>query len=128
MSLRSQIQTAYRAHEIWRARLATALASGSSPFSPEEVLRDDLCTLGQWLHSLPESARGAFFGEVKSLHAAFHAEAHALLALATGNRRAEVEAASGPGSPFNQASEKLAAALLRWVQSEPEDPLRPFPQ
>ena len=126
MSIRAQIQAARGAHEIWKARLATAIAAGASPFSPDEIRRDDRCPFGEWLHhgldihELPHAA------EVRTLHAAFHGAAARILELAISGRRDEALAAMSPGSAFATLCDQLTGELQRWAAEQSAGPRLDF--
>jgi hypothetical protein len=47
MNLQEQIKSATGAHGLWKARLKSAIDSGSSQFSPSIVRLEDQCEFGE---------------------------------------------------------------------------------
>lgn len=110
-----EIQKAIRAHGMWKLRLKTAIATGSSEASPADVGCDHLCDFGKWLHdeTMPAAIKeGMPYKVVKRLHAEFHQTAAAVLKAAlAGNVPKAKELLDGG---FAEQSEKLVRALTLW--------------
>ena len=120
MTLRDEINAAVGAHGLWKGKLREAIRSGRSSDAPAVLRQDMQCAFGQWLHSpsLPDAARGTpHYDECVDLHARFHAAAAHVLELALTGRKAEAEAAFGPGSDFARLSAQLAGAMTRWQKT-----------
>jgi hypothetical protein len=111
----AELDHAIVAHSKWKELLRAAIASGSSDMAVTQARRDDACTFGTWLRSLPASGPDAArLAPIRDLHARFHREAAHVLELALARRRAEAEAALASGSPFVRASTDLVMALTTW--------------
>jgi hypothetical protein len=114
--LSEQVQKALVAHGAWKVRLAQAIESGSSEFSPETVRLDDQCPLGKWLVGVSDPAlrQGDHFATVRRLHAQFHLAAASVLLLALSGKKPQARAAMEPGSEFATTSTRLTLALTAW--------------
>lgn len=79
-------QNAVNAHLLWSQEFAAYLEGHHISAEFEEVHRDDLCVIGQWLHGEGEAySHLKHFDTVKSLHRELHALAgQAVQAKATG--------------------------------------------
>ena len=111
----NQITNAIGAHGSWKIKLRTALNSGKSDHSIDDVRCDDKCAFGKWLHGpdIDSTTRdGAPYNVIKRLHAEFHICAADVLAKAT--------AGDAPGAQqilegeFASKSEKLVRGLRKW--------------
>lgn len=115
IKLCKQIDNARASHGAWKARLAYAIKSGVSEFTPELAGADDCCDFGRWLSVLPQETQGTeYFETVRTLHAQFHKQASVVLGLALTGHRQLAERAMAPGSGFDMLSADLGAALNRW--------------
>lgn len=114
--LAEQVQKALVAHGAWKVRLAQAIETGSSEFSPAVVRLDDQCALGKWLHgSIAPTLQGMDqYQSVRTLHAQFHLAAGAVLETALDGRKTEARAAMEPSSDFARRSTQLTLALSAW--------------
>ena len=114
--LAEQVQKALVAHGAWKLRLAQAIESGGSEFSPAVVRLDDQCALGKWLYGNIASALRDTdqYETVRKLHAQFHLTAAAVLESALKGQKAEARAAMEPGSEFARTSTQLTLALTAW--------------
>ena len=111
-----KINMAIGAHGQWKSRLRQAIESGYSEHAVGEICRDDCCDFGRWLHALPaEEQAGTDWKKVRELHAEFHKEAAAVLALALAGRKAEAGTALDPESSYVQTSLLLTAAMMDWM-------------
>lgn len=110
-----EIQKAIRAHGMWKMRLKTAIATGSSDVSPDVVGCDHLCDFGKWLHdeTMPSAIKnGRPYQVIKRLHAEFHQTAGSVLESAlNGNTAKSKELLDGD---FFEKSDKLVRALNLW--------------
>jgi methyl-accepting chemotaxis protein len=117
MTLEDEINAALGAHGLWKLKLRDAIRSGRSDDAPAVLRQDMQCRFGQWLRgpALPPAAKGTpHYDECVDLHARFHAAAAHVLELALTGRKAEAEAALGPGGDFARLSAQLARAMTRW--------------
>jgi methyl-accepting chemotaxis protein len=116
MDANDAIDAGINAHRLWKQRLAEAVTSGRSEWTPEDVCRDDGCEFGRWLREgiAPRDRATPHFAKVRALHAAFHQSAGQVLRLALGGRRAEAEQAIASGSAFTKASSALVVAMMDW--------------
>ncbi len=110
-----QVAAAIAAHGQWKARLAAAIESRTSEFTVTDVAKDDRCAFGAWLHAEGKHGfqSGPSFEHARDLHAHFHTEAAAVLALALKGKTKAARAALGPGTPFSHASAALVVALMQ---------------
>ena len=72
---------AIKAHAQWKLRLELYLSGDSSEqLDPATVRRDDLCALGQWIHSPTTTvADQTEFFALKDTHAKFHRAVSAII-------------------------------------------------
>jgi hypothetical protein len=111
----TQIRNAIVAHTAWEETLRTAIDTGVSAFTVENVCRDDRCRLGQWLGELDAPVQASFRWQcVKSVHAEFHREAAKVLGLALAKKAGEARSAMGYASAFAGTSAKLTQELRAW--------------
>ncbi len=117
--LARQVQKALVAHGAWKVRLAQAIDSGNSDFSPAVVRQDNQCELGKWLYGGIEAPlKGeSHYESVRKLHGQFHVAAAAVLESALAGRSAEARAAMEPGSDFARASTHLTLELTAWQKA-----------
>ena len=113
--MREEIVAAILAHGQWKARLITAIETGKSDFTPDNVKVDDKCAFGKWFHSLSgEDLKSPYYNEVKELHAKFHQIAARILDLAITGKKEEAQTAMGPTSEYMEISTQLILTLGRW--------------
>ena len=110
-----QVQAAVVAHARWKGHLHQAIDTGSSDFRAEVVKQDNQCDFGKWLYGAGETSfpAAANYEEIRTLHAEFHREAAAVLALALAGRGKEAQAAMEVGSGFGKVSAHLVTTLTR---------------
>jgi hypothetical protein len=111
------ITKAISAHGQWKDKLAHAIWSGASDFSPDVVKLPDRCELGAWLHGsgIAADAKGsAYYQQAVDVHAKFHVEASTVLSLALQGDMAQAEKRMAPGSAFADLSNKLTEVLNEW--------------
>jgi hypothetical protein len=122
MNFRTQINKAIGAHSLWKDRLRTAVESGKSNLTAEQVAKDDECDLGKWLAgaSIPEALKKTGdFDACRELHAEFHKAAAHVLRLATSGNKAAALMALGSESRFANLSSTLTLRMMQWAASEP---------
>ena len=113
-----EIDKAIGAHGMWKARLGSAIDTGRSDTTPEQVEPDNLCAFGKWLNALPATEHGSeHYKKVRSLHAAFHKEAAKVLRLATSGKKAEAKQSLDSGGSYATASANLTSAMMGWKKS-----------
>jgi hypothetical protein len=113
--LAAQVQKALVAHGAWKVRLAQAIETGGSEFSPAVVRKDDQCALGKWLYmEIDPALKGEDYEKVRKLHAEFHLAAAGVLTLALEGRKAEAQAAMFTAQDFGRASTRLTIGLDAW--------------
>lgn len=119
MSIDNEVRAALDAHAMWKSRLRNAIATSSCEFVVEDVAKDNVCQFGKWLYvGMSPALRDEHHERIRGLHAAFHEEAAAVLALALEGSTGEARMAMGPGSAFSRTSTALIAALQEWVRAE----------
>ena len=111
----AEIGEGLKAHGAWKARLQSAIATGSSDFDVSTVAEDDKCRFGAWLHGL--DSHEDHWRAAHDQHEAFHLEAARILELALTGQRDAAAAASAAGSPFDQISSALTDLLIGWRAS-----------
>ena len=124
MSYGYEISKAITAHGQWKQRLVLAIARGTSELTVGQVQSDTRCEFGQWFYALPAALRDSKQGKnIRDLHAAFHTEAGAILALALSGRAAQAEKALEPGGAYTRLSGQMVTALTQWKQELGTGPL-----
>ena len=115
--LRDALRAAIGAHGIWKQRLRTAIAVGSTQLDPELTACAGACQFGQWLAGLPpRHAQTPEARRVAESHVAFHKAAGEVAAMVKAGRKAEAEADLS-GGRFNDAADSLAVALAAWLRA-----------
>jgi hypothetical protein len=138
---REYITKAISGHKRWKERLATAIASGTGGFTPEDVKKPnrwlaiaiavgtsdfdpeviklpDRCEFGKWLYGTSISAdmKGSpYYQKVLDVHAQFHVEAAAILSLALQGDKSEAEKLMASGNKFDSLSTTLTELLEEWA-------------
>ena len=110
-----EINNAIGAHGAWKLRLKTAVQTGSSQATPQQVRCDKSCAFGTWLHDdkIDDRTKGGMpYRVIKRLHAEFHDCASRVIAHASAGRKSE--AANLLDGEFAQRSERLTVALNKW--------------
>ena len=113
--LEHELRQAIGAHGAWKLKLSTAIATGRSTVTPEELSRDDCCAFGKWLagSDLDAATRaGKPYQVVSRLHSEFHRAAGDVLAKALDGD--EVGAQTLMDGAYKEKSAKLSAALSKW--------------
>lgn len=114
-ALVNQINIAISAHGAWKIKLRTAVNTGQSQHSINDVRCDDKCAFGKWLHGseIDGATRAtAPYAVIKRLHAEFHLCAADVLEMATtGNASGAINLLDGE---FTDKSGKLVRGLYKW--------------
>lgn len=111
------IQKAIAAHAKWKARLRTAVSTGTFEAAPAVVRADNRCEFGKWLYG-PDFAAAdketINYRAAVDLHAKFHQEAAKIVELATTGQKDEAERAMGLEGSYTRASSALTKELVQW--------------
>ncbi|HYA36093.1 MAG TPA: CZB domain-containing protein [Candidatus Binataceae bacterium] len=116
MSIQDQIKSAIAAHGMWKARLTSAIDSGSSDVSPATIQLDDHCEFGKWLH-YGEAAKfkdSPHYTRCLALHRQFHLVAAKVLMLALSGKKEQAARSMGPMGDWTNASADLTKAMMEW--------------
>lgn len=104
-------QEAAKAHREWNTKLRMYL-NGSGALNPEDIQKDNLCILGQWIYS--EGKKYAHYHEYKELreiHAEFHQNASHIVRLIDKNQKEEANKELDADSKFRMLSIKILDLL-----------------
>jgi Chemoreceptor zinc-binding domain len=100
------------AHGRWKAKLSAYIKKPDRSLSASEVMPDNQCELGQWIHgdgakyaALPE------FQTLRSEHARFHKAAAEIIRKADSGKDVSEEVSSGSKSEFSTATVAVVDAL-----------------
>lgn len=107
-------KTAIDAHMKWKERLRDhILGTGGEDLDAQDVVRDDLCTLGAWIkdEGAKRFAGTPAFEHLKTIHARFHAEAGNIIMLVATGRKDEALRLLEEGD-YAQASDEITIALV----------------
>ncbi len=103
---------AIMAHTAWKMKLSTYLRKPDGSLKPEEIMHDDRCPLGKWIHgegkthaTIPE------YTELKSEHAKFHVAAAEVVQKADAGKDVTEELLLGSHSQFCTASNSVVSAI-----------------
>ncbi|MBP9206446.1 MAG: CZB domain-containing protein [Kofleriaceae bacterium] len=101
------------AHRRWVARVRTYLHAPDGSIDADWLVQDDRCELGHWLRGRScDYLRGlSEFATLVETHATFHAEAAAVVRTAHAGGACDHGLLAGVGSPLDQASTAVVAAL-----------------
>ena len=110
------IESALAAHVEWKKRLHDAISAGRSELEVEVVRRDNVCRLGQWLHSLSPPAQGPDYLQVMAIHREFHKVAAEVVALAVEGKKEAALDLLDAGGKYMDTSGRLALALNTWME------------
>lgn len=118
MAKADEINKAIGAHGMWKVRLRTAIDSGKSEWSINQVKVDNQCDFGKWLHSLPEGEKKTdSWKNVCSIHAKFHDEAAKILESALQGKKETAYKGLDVGSEFTKTSSTLTGAMMKWLKA-----------
>lgn len=110
-----EINTAIGAHSKWKFRLKTAIKTGATDVTPDQVSCDDQCSFGKWLYGptiSPEVAEGMPYTVVKRLHGEFHQIAGSVMIKAISGQSEEAQGLLD--GEFSAKSQILIRALTKW--------------
>lgn len=116
MATHDEIDKAIGAHGQWKQKLRTAIDTGQSESTPTKVRQDDNCSFGQWLHNRidPDVKDTPHYSKIVSLHAQFHEEAGAILALALKGEKDDANDRMKLGGKFASISGQLISTMKEW--------------
>lgn len=114
----SQTSAAMASHFLWKKRLAEAIDTGESEWTPDFVRSCNNCQFGQWLETIPDDLRDAMYESVDKLHREFHLAAAEVLELALAGSQKEARGRTAINSDFAKASMYLVQALGEWRSSQ----------
>jgi hypothetical protein len=120
MSLHDEIRNAIGAHGLWKSRLASAIETGKSEFTPEAVCTDNQCAFGKWLYGTtitPADKRGAHYETVRKLHTEFHKVTGDVLKMALTGKKDEAQRLVDPHSRYISLSGELIRTMMKWAES-----------
>lgn len=115
-----EIDRAIAAHALWKGKLKSAIASGQTSLSVDQVKVDDRCEFGRWLHTgaTPKTGKERDMQkEVMRLHADFHRVTGEVVKLVLQGKTKEAESMLGLVGAFGVASSKLTSAMMEWKRS-----------
>jgi hypothetical protein len=115
MLLSEQIINAVGYHGYWKLRLRDSIETGTGGFFVDQIINDNQCDFGKWLHSLSaDEKNSSHWSNIQKLHAKFHIEAARLLELAAQGKQKEAENAISKGSSFAVLSCEITMAMVEW--------------
>ena len=113
-----EIVNAIGVHGNWKQRLRRAIETGKSDFTVDELIVDNQCDFGKWLHSLSSDIKkSSQWSKIQQVHAKFHIEAARLFVFARQEKQKEVLDAMVVGSDFARYSSELTMAMVKWKNS-----------
>jgi len=115
MSTFDSLNSGISAHGQWKQRLAQAIKTGESDFTPVTVKQDNQCEFGKWLYDCsPDEQASPHYATIKKMHAEFHTCAGAILEKALAGNVADAEAEIGMGSQYRTISAGLTTEMMKW--------------
>lgn len=116
-------KAAIDAHQKWKGRLRDAITGKSQEdLSVEEIAKDNVCHLGQWLHGVGKEryAHLPAYHWVKEWHGQFHLRAGEVLATA---RKGDVDGALVmlEEGEYAKASDQVTSALVALFEQQEAD-------
>lgn len=113
-TLRSEIDAALAAHDLWKQKLSTAAHNKDRELPVGTICRDDQCTFGKWFYSQPEDLRFSRTPYIiRKLHSDFHLNAgRVALDLARGEFDEALKRLESPA--YKNATTELTKALVEW--------------
>jgi hypothetical protein len=120
MGLKEEITAAIGAHSAWKARLQTAIKTGTVDVKVEDVCKDNMCAFGKWMYGptiTPAVKSSADYTACRSLHADFHKSACKVLELVTQGKKQDAEAMLGFDGDYTKKSATLSAAMMKWQKT-----------
>ncbi|MCS7213456.1 MAG: CZB domain-containing protein [Candidatus Calescibacterium sp.] len=113
--IKSNIDKAIAAHNLWKARFKEAIQNKKIDFSVDFVRSDRNCDFGKWLYSVNDISE--YYRKVKELHAEFHKTAARVIEYINQGRVDEAEKMLSVSGDFSQASARLTKAMMEWKDS-----------
>jgi methyl-accepting chemotaxis protein len=111
-----KLEEAIQAHSRWKVRLRSCIA-GQEKLDPNEVAKDHVCPLGQWIHGDGAVHRSSpMFTSMQQEHARFHRAASEVARKAMGGDKNGAERMLGAGSEFEAASTKVAQSIMALIR------------
>jgi hypothetical protein len=104
---------AISAHSHWKSKLSAYIKKPDRSLSASEVMLDNKCDLGQWIHG--EGAKFATLPEFQSLrseHARFHKAAAEVIRKADSGKDVSEEVSIGAKSEFSSATAAVVNAIV----------------
>jgi len=118
MCIQDEITKGIGAHGKWKHRIASAIQTGQSEWSPENVKQDNQCEFGKWLYSCsPQEKSSPHFEKVKELHAHFHTVAGSVLEMALTGDKAQAESEITMDSEYRVISGDLTKEMMAWKRA-----------
>ncbi len=115
MSILDSLNNGISAHGQWKQRLAEAIKTGKSEWTPAIVKQDNQCEFGKWLYSCSADEKASpHYETIKKIHAEFHQCAGSILEKALSGNAAEAEAEIGKGSDYLKISTGLTHKMMQW--------------
>lgn len=103
------------AHGLWKRRLAQAIKTATSDFTPDVVKQDNQCEFGKWLYSCSAAEQAnVYYETIKQVHAEFHQCAGCVLEKALAGNIADAEKEIGMGSKYQEISARLTTEMMKW--------------
>lgn len=106
--------SAIAAHMQWKVKLRGAIAQ-QSQLDAASIAKDNVCSVGQWLHGEAKTKYGHLPSHAACLsaHAAFHREAGKIANLINQKHYGQAEDGLANGSPYMDASSEVAVTVTR---------------
>ncbi|MDP3531787.1 MAG: CZB domain-containing protein [Alphaproteobacteria bacterium] len=104
-------QEAAKAHRDWNTKLRMYL-NGSGVLNPEDIQKDNLCALGQWIYG--EGKKNIIYTEyeeLRKIHMEFHENAAEIVRLIDSNKKEEANLKLSADSKFRELSLKILTLL-----------------
>ena len=119
MSMKSEIETALKAHAAWRERFKDIL-NGRAPFDLAKISATNQCIFGQWLDN--EGYRmipSELHDEIRVVHQEFHQIAADIIQKIKEKRYTEAKNDISLEGALNQKSQQLRSLLVKLSFTEP---------
>ncbi|CAO4838651.1 MAG: hypothetical protein CNLJKLNK_00014 [Holosporales bacterium] len=107
-------EEAIKAHSDWKLKLQRYLRSPDGTIDVQRLEKDNLCTLGQWLHT--EGKVHAHLPEYQKLikeHEGFHREAADIVRKKDNGENVTEATSLSSNSPFIKHSVEVVSILMR---------------
>jgi len=115
MGIVDSLNSGISAHGQWKQRLAEAIKTGASDFTPAVVKQDNQCEFGKWLCSCSTDEKASpHYEKIKKMHTEFHQCAGSILEKALSGNTTDAEAEIGMGSQYRVISAGLTTEMMKW--------------